>query len=96
MRSYLPEFQVADPRATVEITVAQLLSHTSGIDGDFFLDTGSGDDCVERYVLACAALPQLHPPGEMLSYCNAGFYPPRRVNLQAGPSRSALRSSRRS
>jgi CubicO group peptidase (beta-lactamase class C family) len=73
VQRYLPEFQVADAEATEQITVAQLLSHTSGIDGDFFLDTGNGDDCVERYVLACAALPQLHRPGEMLSYCNAGF-----------------------
>jgi CubicO group peptidase (beta-lactamase class C family) len=73
VKRYLPEFQVADPKATEEITPAHLLCHTSGIDGDFFQDTGCGDDCVERYVLACAALPQLHPPGEMLSYCNAGF-----------------------
>jgi CubicO group peptidase (beta-lactamase class C family) len=73
VKRYLPEFQVADPRATEMITVANLLCHTSGIDGDFFQDTGRGDDCIERYVLACAALPQLHPPGEMLSYCNAGF-----------------------
>ena len=63
----------ADAKATEEITLTHLLCHTSGIDGDFFQDTGCGDDCVERYVLACAALPQLHPPGEMLSYCNAGF-----------------------
>ncbi len=73
VQRYLPEFQVADAEAAEKVTVAELLSHTSGIDGDFFHDTGSGDDCVERYVLACAALPQLHPPGEMFSYCNAGF-----------------------
>lgn len=73
VKRYLPEFQVADPKATEEITLADLLCHSSGIDGDFFQDTGRGDDCVERYVLACAALPQLHPPGKMLSYCNAGF-----------------------
>jgi CubicO group peptidase (beta-lactamase class C family) len=73
VRRYLPEFQVADAHASAEVTVAQLLSHTSGIDGDYFLDTGAGDDCIERYVLACSALPQLHRPGEMHSYCNAGF-----------------------
>jgi CubicO group peptidase (beta-lactamase class C family) len=69
----LPELQLGDPEATTAITVRQLLTHTSGIDGDFFEDTGSGEDCVERYVLACRALPQLHPPGAMFSYCNAGF-----------------------
>jgi CubicO group peptidase (beta-lactamase class C family) len=73
VKRYLPEFLVADPEATEKITLADLLCHTSGIDGDFFQDTGRGDDCVERYLLACAALPQLHTPGEMLSYCNAGF-----------------------
>jgi len=69
----LPEFGVADPDAARAITVRHLVTHTSGIDGDFFEDTGRGDDCVERYVLACRALPQLHPPGEGFSYCNVGF-----------------------
>lgn len=73
VRTYLPEFQLGDAEAASKITVKQLLTHTSGIDGDFFEDTGRGDDCVERYVLACRALPQLHPPGEGFSYCNAGF-----------------------
>ncbi len=33
-----------------QVTVAHLLTHTSGIDGDIFTDTGRGDDCVARYV----------------------------------------------
>ncbi len=69
----LPEFEVADRRAGEEITLAHLLSHSSGIDGDHFLDTGNGDDCIERFVLACSALSQLHRPGERFSYCNVGF-----------------------
>lgn len=73
LRRYLPEFTVADSAATEAITVRHLLTHTSGIDGDFFQDTGRGDDCVERYLLACSALPQLHAPGDGWSYCNAGF-----------------------
>jgi CubicO group peptidase (beta-lactamase class C family) len=73
VKRYLPDFSVADPAASAAVTIRHLLTHTSGIDGDFFLDTGRGDDCLERYVLACAALPQLHPPGEAWSYCNAGF-----------------------
>ena len=32
-----------------------LLTHTSGIDGDIFADTGRGDDCLERYVDGLAA-----------------------------------------
>jgi CubicO group peptidase (beta-lactamase class C family) len=73
VKRYLPDFSVADPAASAGVTIRQLLTHTSGIDGDFFLDTGRGDDCVERYVLACAALPQLHAPGAAWSYCNAGL-----------------------
>jgi CubicO group peptidase (beta-lactamase class C family) len=64
----LPEASI-DPR----ITVRQLLTHTSGIDGDVFTDTGRGDDCVERYVALLAGVPQLFEPGTAYSYCNAGF-----------------------
>ncbi|MEU4223111.1 serine hydrolase domain-containing protein [Nonomuraea sp. NPDC026600] len=69
----LPEFRVADPEVTKAVTVRHLLSHTSGIDGDLFLDTGRGDDCVEKYVQACADLAQNHPLGGTQSYCNSGF-----------------------
>jgi CubicO group peptidase (beta-lactamase class C family) len=54
-------------------TVRHLLSHTSGLDGDFFAAFGFGDDAIPRYVEASAALPQLFPPGAYFSYCNAGF-----------------------
>ncbi len=64
----LPEASI-DPR----ITVRRLLTHTSGIDGDVFTDTGRGDDCVERYVALLADVPQLFEPGTAYSYCNAGF-----------------------
>ncbi|WP_308250266.1 serine hydrolase [Sphaerisporangium fuscum] len=69
----LPEFKVADPEVTKTVTLRHLLTHTSGIDGDLFLDTGRGDDCIERYVAACADLAQNHPLGATQSYCNSGF-----------------------
>ncbi|WP_193318421.1 serine hydrolase [Nonomuraea phyllanthi] len=69
----LPEFRVADPEVTKTVTIRHLLSHTSGIDGDLFLETGRGDDCVEKYVAACADLAQNHPLGVTQSYCNSGF-----------------------
>jgi CubicO group peptidase (beta-lactamase class C family) len=69
----LPEFRVADPAVSAAVTVHHLLTHTSGIDGDVFTDTGRGDDCVARYVSECAGVGQLHPLGATLSYCNAGF-----------------------
>jgi len=64
----LPEASV-DPR----ITVRHLLTHTSGIDGDVFTDTGRGDDCVERYVALLGEVDRLFEPGTAYSYCNAGF-----------------------
>ena len=71
--TYLPEFRVADPTATRTVTLRHLLSHSSGIDGDHFLDTGRGDDVLERYVASCSALAQQFPVGATMSYCNAGF-----------------------
>ena len=73
VRRYLPEFRLADEQAAGEITVRQLLCHTAGFEGDIFTDTGTGDDCVEKYVATLHAVPQLFPPGEMFSYNNAGF-----------------------
>ncbi|RSS43770.1 serine hydrolase [Streptomyces sp. WAC08241] len=69
----LPEFTVGDLHATAAITLRHLLTHTSGIDGDLFLDTGRGDDCLRRYVEACADLEQTFPVGDSHSYCNSGF-----------------------
>lgn len=71
--SYLPEFSVADPEVTRKVTIRHLLAHTSGIDGDHFLDTGRGDDCLERYVASLAEVRQNHPLGETMSYCNSGY-----------------------
>ena len=70
---YLPEFKVADADVTRTVTTRHLLAHTSGIDGDLFLDTGRGDDAVEKYVAACADLKQNHPLGATMSYCNSGY-----------------------
>ena len=73
VQTLLPGFQLGDAVAAASITVRQLLCHSSGMDGDFFEDTGRGDDGIERYLLAMRALPQLHAPGAGFSYCNAGF-----------------------
>src|SRR3954449_3343841 len=71
--TYLPDFTVADPEVTCSVTTRHLLAHTSGIDGDLFLDTGRGDECIEKYVAACADLGQNHPLGATMSYCNSGY-----------------------
>ena len=71
--TYLPDFRIADPAVSATVTVRQLLTHTSGIDGDLFLDTGRGDDAVERYVAAMAQLTETVPQGKVMSYCNSGY-----------------------
>ena len=73
VRTYLPEFTVADPDVSTAVTLRHLLTHTSGIDGDNFADFGRGDDCLERYVESCVSLEQTHPLGATMSYCNTGF-----------------------
>jgi CubicO group peptidase (beta-lactamase class C family) len=69
----LPELRLSDPAVTRQVTMRHLLTHTSGIDGDLFHDTGRGDDGLERYVALLADAPQNHPLGGTWSYCNAGF-----------------------
>lgn len=73
VRQYLPEFRLSDESAAAGITVRQLLCHTAGFEGDIFTDTGTGDDCVEKYVATLDTVSQLFTPGEMFSYNNAGF-----------------------
>jgi CubicO group peptidase (beta-lactamase class C family) len=73
VRTYLPDFEVADADVTAKVTLRHLLAHTSGIQGDHFEDTGRGDDCLERYVASCASLSQNHELGATMSYCNSGY-----------------------
>jgi CubicO group peptidase (beta-lactamase class C family) len=73
IRAYLPEFRVQDEQAAEIVTPRNLLSHTSGFDGDHFTDTGRGDDALALYVAGCADLPQIAPPGLIWSYSNSGF-----------------------
>ena len=73
VRDYLEDFSVGDPEADAAITVRHLLTHTSGIQGDYFADFGRGDDAVRRYVESLAGIGMVHRPGEMFSYCNSGF-----------------------
>jgi CubicO group peptidase (beta-lactamase class C family) len=74
VRTYLPDFKVADETASETATLRHLLTHTAGWFGDFFHDTGPGDDALAKYVADMANLEQLAPIGTVWSYNNAGFY----------------------
>jgi dipeptidyl aminopeptidase/acylaminoacyl peptidase/CubicO group peptidase (beta-lactamase class C family) len=69
----LPELKLADPDVTKQVTMRHLVTHTSGIDGDVFTDTGRGDDCLEKYTALLSEVAQNHPLGATWSYCNSGF-----------------------
>ncbi len=64
---------MVDAEVASTVTVRHLLTHSSGIDGDVFTDTGRGDDCVQRYVEKMQEIGQNHPLGATFSYCNSGF-----------------------
>ncbi|MEV8506985.1 serine hydrolase domain-containing protein [Actinoplanes sp. NPDC051475] len=93
VRSYLPGFRTADPVASARVTLRQVLNHSAGWLGDFFLDTGSGDDAIARYVAAMSGLPQLTPPGRVFAYNNAALaLAGRLVEVAAGmPYEEAIR-----
>jgi len=69
----IEDFAVVDAEVARTVTVRHLLTHSSGIDGDVFTDTGRGDDCVQRYVEKMREIGQNHPLGATFSYCNSGF-----------------------
>ncbi len=69
----LPGTRLGLDDASGRITVRHLLTHSSGLDGDVFDDTGRGDDCVERYVALLADAGRTFEPGAAYSYCNSGY-----------------------
>jgi CubicO group peptidase (beta-lactamase class C family) len=74
IRTYLPALRLQDADVAARVTMRHLLTHTGGWVGDYFDDTGRGEDAVARVVDRMAELAQLTPLGEIWSYNNAGFY----------------------
>jgi CubicO group peptidase (beta-lactamase class C family) len=73
VQRYLPEFSLADRAGAEQITVRQLLTHSSGIQGDYFKGFGRGDEAIERLVASLVDIDLVHRPGQLWSYCNTGF-----------------------
>lgn len=73
IRHYLPDLRLADAEATAQATLRHCFTHTGGWLGDYFDDTGAGDDALAIYVQRMAELPQQAPLGQLWSYNNAGF-----------------------
>lgn len=74
LRAYLPEFRTADESASSKVTVRHLLSHTGGFEGDIWAATTPNEDALQRFVDDhVSAATQYTQPGEMYSYCSAGY-----------------------
>jgi CubicO group peptidase (beta-lactamase class C family) len=71
--AYLPGLKIGGAPVSQAINARRLLSHTSGIDCDLFVDTGDGDDCLERYMDACTDAAMVCDPGAHYSYSNVGY-----------------------
>src|SRR5579884_3476508 len=73
VRTYVPELRLKDEDVAQRVTVLQLLNHSAGWQGDYFEDTGRGDDAYARYVEKMADLEQVYPLGTQASYNNASL-----------------------
>jgi len=73
VRRYVPEFALPDEQAAAEITVMQLLNHTSGLDWRLSANTGEGDDALAGQVACLAESNLIAPPGARPSYSQVGF-----------------------
>jgi CubicO group peptidase (beta-lactamase class C family) len=90
----VPEFRLADG-SEGEIRIQHLLSHSAGIDGDFWEDTfGQGDDAIALYVAELSTIGLMFPSGATWGYSNSGFVVAGRVveRLTGAPFRAALES----
>jgi CubicO group peptidase (beta-lactamase class C family) len=70
VRRYVPELRLSDEPAAAEVTVLNLLNHTSGMDWGLQVDTG---DALTSYVAKLAELALIAPPGTRASYSQAGY-----------------------
>ncbi|HYJ69474.1 MAG TPA: serine hydrolase domain-containing protein [Nocardioidaceae bacterium] len=68
-----PPLRLGDSQVAKTVTVGQLLCHTGGFFGDADEPSGREDDAVRRTVDSYDSLAQLHRPGALFSYSNAGF-----------------------
>lgn len=60
-----------------ELTIRQLLDHTSGLEGEWpgdLLDFGTDDGALGRLVADLGRVRRFAPPGRWFGYCNPGYW----------------------
>ncbi len=72
VQKYIPEFRVADPLASSQITVRHLLLHTSGIPATA-CDTKINAQTIEEYVAELQTVKLDSPVGTRHSYCSGNY-----------------------
>ena len=72
VRTYLPDFRVQDEAVSRDVTIWNLLTHTSGWEGQVS-GPDRGEETLKNFVSTIGGLTQLAPPGAAWSYNNAGF-----------------------
>lgn len=75
--SWLPDLALADPRTRRGLTLRHLLSHTSGLEGEWRGDLesyGRNDDALARLIGDYPRLAQYAPLGQYWGYCNTGYW----------------------
>ncbi len=74
VRRWIRDLTLKDQDVARRVNLRHLLTHTGGWAGDFFSDTGRGDDALSTVVTRMRGIPQLTPLGDAWHYNNAGFY----------------------
>lgn len=73
VRSYLPDLALWSDATAREMTVRHLLTHSSGLEGDWCVDCGDGYDALANFTHRLHELRLVAPPGRYFSYSNPGF-----------------------
>lgn len=74
VKRHLPDLALQDAGVAEAVTLLDLLTHQGGWMGDYFEDTGNGDDALAEVVRRMAGIPQIVPLRGAWGYNNAGFY----------------------
>jgi CubicO group peptidase (beta-lactamase class C family) len=74
VKKHVPELKLKDKHCEDNVTVLQLLNHTSGWQGDAREEgAGDGDDAIANFVTSMADIEQVTPLGSAFSYNNAAL-----------------------